>query len=95
MSSRPALSAEDATLEASSTLMHMLAAFANTTCKSCGEKIKPTTEAYFDSLLSDGGRVFHCPRCAKSLRYHRKRALMRGEPMPASFDDVDERLANR
>jgi hypothetical protein len=91
------LSEGEAGTRAADTLQHLEAAFVTSECRSCGKKIKPFDEAYFDSLdpADAVNRPLHCSGCAVNLRYHRKRALMRGEPMPLTFTDVDERLAKR
>ena len=87
---------DDATKAAHDSLPHMVAAFRNGRCRSCDTKITPSTEVYFDMLATEGvDVVMHCVGCGVNLRYHRKRALLRGEQMPHTFDDVDERLAQR
>ena len=87
---------DDAAKQAADSLPHMVAAFRTTTCTSCGSKIVPSTEVHVDMLAGEGTNVvLHCVGCAVNLRYHRKRALLRGEQMPLTFDDVDERLAQR
>ena len=87
---------EQATTRAGETLSFMIAAFRNSACASCDTKIVPSSEVYFDLLAGEGPEVvLHCTRCGVNLRYHRKRALMRDESMPLTFDEVNERLETR
>jgi hypothetical protein len=89
------MTATEAHAKAHDTLQHLAAAFVTSTCISCDKKIRPFDEAFFDRLPSDQARPLHCRGCAVSLRFHRKRALLRGEPMPLTIEDVDRRLENR
>lgn len=87
---------QEATTEAHDTLPHMPAAFRTSRCGSCEIKITPMTEVHVDMLAGQAPDVvLLCVGCGVNLRYHRKRALLRGEQMPITFDDVDERLATR
>ena len=36
---------------------------------------------------------FFCKACGPRLRYHRKKALGRGETLPITFSEIDERLS--
>ena len=55
----------------------------------CRTEIIPGQKVFFDNLISD--RIY-CQRCGLNLRFHRKRAVQRGESPPVTFADVDRRL---
>ena len=52
--------------------------------------------AVFDSenvyLDTASGRIL-CHSCGPRMRYHRKKALGRGESIPITFKEVDDRLS--
>jgi hypothetical protein len=51
--------------------------------------IAPGAERFIED---DSGRTY-CVPCGQRLRYHRKKADERGEELPRSFEDVDQRHA--
>ena len=61
-------------------------------CRSakCRRLIEKFDEAFLDELA--GGGTLYCERCGTMLRFHRKRAIDRGEEPPLTFEHVDERM---
>jgi hypothetical protein len=55
--------------------------------KSCGRRIAKGDECFADSL----GGEYYCKQCGIMLRYHRKKADQRGDPLPVAFEDVGKR----
>jgi hypothetical protein len=59
----------------------------------CRQVLQPDTDCYRDEHT---GRL-HCIACGQILRYHRKKALERGETLPVTMAEVNarfERLRN-
>ena len=52
----------------------------------CGKSLSNGTEFYYDT----DKEADYCFQCGVCLRYHRKKAVERGEPAPAGFADIDE-----
>lgn len=67
-------------------------AFRNTECVQCSKAVRPFDEVMFDTLRKVGDIEIHCLGCGTMLRFHRKRAVARGENPPLSIAEVDERL---
>ena len=55
----------------------------------CGKSIQRMEECFMDTLSK--GKVY-CERCGVMLRFHRKRAVQRGEDPPITFEQVDARM---
>lgn len=55
----------------------------------CGTLVDHAALCFLDSAT---GRVY-CLPCGQRLRYHRKKALERGETMPETITAANERLA--
>jgi hypothetical protein len=55
-------------------------------------RIVQAKENYFIDTLVTGS---YCESCGKCLRYHRKKAIERGEKPPKTFKEVDARLNER
>jgi hypothetical protein len=58
----------------------------------CRQELKRGQNVFFDNMLLD---QVYCQRCGLNLRFHRKRAVGRGETPPVTFADVDRRLEER
>jgi hypothetical protein len=54
----------------------------------CGAEIKRGDEIMIDQLSPS----VYCHKCGVNLRFHRKRAVGRGEPEPVTFTDVEARF---
>lgn len=54
----------------------------------CTRSIGPG-ESFFIDKMSEAS---YCQQCGTSLRYHRKKAGDRGESLPLTFEDVENRI---
>jgi len=55
----------------------------------CGTLIKRFEDCFIDELAKG---TTYCERCGVMLRFHRKRAVQRGEGPPITFEQVDARM---
>lgn len=62
---------------------------ATTNCANsrCSKKIVNGDDFFVDSLEA----ATYCIQCGQCLRFHRKKAGQRGEALPATFTQVEER----
>jgi hypothetical protein len=69
-------------------LREMLWAGVDGVCKnkSCGRSITTGTNFFYDPLNDSD----YCQQCGVMLRYHRKKALERGETVPLNFEKIEE-----
>ena len=62
-------------------------------CSECSRKIDAGARFYYDLLQGADHRTL-CDGCGKAIRFHRKRAGQRGEDVPRTIADVDQRMEN-
>lgn len=77
------------TMAPAKNLRQQLWASEPTSCSNdiCGRKIRRGDECFAD-VLSDAD---YCQQCGVMLRYHRKKAGERNDPLPVTFKDIGKR----
>lgn len=63
------------------------------TVTSCAFNPCPGTWVQDEVFVDMATGKFFCKSCGSRLRYHRKKALGRGETLPLTFAEIDERLS--
>ncbi len=56
--------------------------------KKCGKMVQQGNIIFIDKL----SEAIYCEGCGTCLRYHRKKAIERGETLPLDFESVDKRI---
>jgi hypothetical protein len=56
--------------------------------KTCGKVLQQGDIIFIDRM----SEAIYCEKCGTCLRYHRKKAIERGEELPLNFESVDKRI---